>query len=166
LRIFKNHFRLSQSLAGLCLLVCGLIIFNFFGNSARGYIDTTSLFYWWGFQWFNPQSQTEHGPIILALSLWLLYRNLKATSPTQNSPSPWLGLFIIIGSLLLHILGYLVQQSRISIVGFLIFLIGSSYLLGGSRWGKASIFPCTLMLFALPLEFLTNAIEMRDGCTR
>ncbi len=149
---------MSQSLAGLCLLVCGLIIFNFFGNSARGYIDTTSLFYWWGFQWFNPQSQTEHGPIILALSLWIFFRNLKAPSPAQNSPSPWLGLFIIIGSLLLHILGYLVQQSRISIVGFLIFLIGSSYLLGGSRWGKASIFPCTLMLFALPLEFLTNAI--------
>ncbi len=149
---------MSQSLAGLCLLVCGLIIFNFFGNSTRGYIDTTSLFYWWGFQWFNPQSQTEHGPIILALSLWIFSRNLKAPSPARNSPSPWLGLLIIISSLLIHLFGYLVQQSRISIVGFLIFLIGSSYLLGGSRWGKASIFPCTLMLFALPLEFLTNAI--------
>ena len=158
MKIFNSHIRLSQSLAGLCLLVCGLILFNFFGNSARGYIDTTSLFYWWGFQWFNPQSQTEHGPIILVLSLWLFTRNLKRPSLDHNSPSPWLGLFIIMSSLLLHIFGYLVQQSRISIVGFLVFLIGSSYFLGGSRWGKASIFPCTLMLFALPLEFLTNAI--------
>ncbi len=62
--------------AAICALA-GAWIFHFFGNATRGYIDTASLFHWWGYQWINPQSETEHGWLILGLSAWLLWRNLR-----------------------------------------------------------------------------------------
>ena len=63
--------------AAVCALI-GLAVFQFFGNAARGYIDSASLFYWWGYQWANPQSESEHGWLILGLSCWLFWRNLRA----------------------------------------------------------------------------------------
>ena len=60
----------------VCALV-GAVVWQFFGNANHGYIDTASLFYWWGFQWVNPGSETEHGWLILALSGWLLARNAR-----------------------------------------------------------------------------------------
>ena len=36
--------------------VAGCAVFQWFGSSARGYIVSDSLFYWWGYQWFNPAS--------------------------------------------------------------------------------------------------------------
>ena len=62
--------------AGACA-VAGVILFQFFGNATRGYIASSSLFYWWGFQWVNPGSETEHGWLILGLSAWLLWRNVR-----------------------------------------------------------------------------------------
>ena len=60
----------------VCALA-GFAVFQFFGNSARGYIDTRSLFWWWGYQWGNPASEAEHGWLILAVGAWLLWRNLR-----------------------------------------------------------------------------------------
>ena len=54
-------------------------MFQFFGNASFGYIKSASLFWWWGYQWVNPESETEHGLIILALSAWLVVRNLRTT---------------------------------------------------------------------------------------
>ena len=78
--------------AGLCALA-GLAVFQFFGNASRGYIDSASLFYWWGYQWTNPASELGHAWLILPISLWLLWRNLgiadrelrMAKLETQNS---------------------------------------------------------------------------------
>ncbi len=50
-------------------LVCalaGAAVFQFFGNASFGYIKSASLFWWWGYQWVNPDSEAEHGLLILA----------------------------------------------------------------------------------------------------
>ena len=60
----------------LACALAGATVFQFCGNASRGYIDTASLFYWWGSQWVNPLSETQHGWLIVALSLWLFWRNL------------------------------------------------------------------------------------------
>ena len=57
--------------------VAVLVLFQFFGNATHGYIDTSSLFYWWGYQWVNPASEGEHGWLILGLSGWLFWRSLQ-----------------------------------------------------------------------------------------
>ena len=167
-------------LTGVCALA-GFAVFQFSGNASRGYIDTASLFYWWGYQWANPASEAEHGWLILGLSGWLFWRNLRnvgcgvrsaecgePASRDQPSPGLWLtGLGPpsgMIGGLAVHLLGYALQQTRISIVGFLIFTWGVLALAGGRRWGRAAVFPLVFMIFAIPLDVLdTVGFHLRLG---
>ena len=65
--------------------VAGFVVFQWFGNATKGYIVSDSLFYWWGYQWFNDASETEHGILILGLSVWLFWRNLKGGVESRGS---------------------------------------------------------------------------------
>lgn len=142
--------------AGLCLVI-GFGLWQFWGNATRGYIDTASMFYWLGFQWINPPSETEHGWLILGLSLWLFWRNARQEPAAPNPAMPGRALAAMTTGLVLHVLGYAVQQTRISIVAALVFLWGVALLAGGRRWGRAAAFPLAFMIFALPLNVLDTA---------
>src|SRR5665213_486790 len=115
----------------------GIALFQFWGNATHGYIATNSLFYWWGFQWVNAESETQHAWLVLALSLFLLWRNLgRDRTPVAGAP---LGAGAALGgALALHAVGYVAQQPRISILGLLLFVWGALALGGGRRWGRAS----------------------------
>ncbi len=117
--------------------LAGAALFQFFGNANRGYIDTASLFYWWGFQWANPGSETEHGWLILGLSAWLFWRNLGIfdsrfsnfdSRATQSRFARWQPAFPAVAAmaagLALHALGFVAQQARISILALLLFTWG------------------------------------------
>jgi exosortase len=60
----------------------------------------------------------------------------------------------MMGALGLHALGFAAQQSRISILAFLVFTWGAIRLAGGKRWGAAAIFPLGFMCFAIPVSML------------
>ena len=142
----------------LACALAGAAMFQFFGNATRGYIDTASLFYWWGFQWFNAPSEMEHGPIILVIGAWLLVRNLRARSEGRaaNGESLWPALVAMVAGLALHAVGFAGQQGRISIVALLIFAWGVLRLGGGRRWGAAAVFPLGFLVFAIPLNVLDS----------
>jgi EpsI family protein len=146
----------------LCALA-GFLVFQFFGNPSRGYIETHSLFYWWGYQWTDPRSECEHGWLILGLSIWLFWRNVRARSrehgvgsKEQGTEHQWtcLPVAAMLAGLAVHLLGYLMQQGRLSIVGLLLFAWGGLALAGGRRWGRAAAFPLAFMIFAIPLNVL------------
>ncbi len=72
----------------------------------------------------------------------------------------------LLGGLALHLLGYAMQQARLSIVGLLLFTWGVVALGGGRRWSAAAVFPLGFMLFALPLNVLdTVGFFLRVGVT-
>ena len=140
-------------------LLCGLAgfgIFSAYGNANHGYIDTSSLFVWWVRQWIEPASELQHAWILLVLSLWIFWRNLKA-SPPDNAGRPALATVCLCGALLLHGLAFQMQQARFSIFALLLFIYGLLGLAGGRRWARASVFPLSLMIFAIPLGFLDSA---------
>ncbi len=152
------------------MLLCGasgFMVFQFFGNSAHGYIGTHSLFYWWGYQWANPQSESEHGWLILAISAWLFWRNMRAGSGEQGAASQQQPTVTasrelgppgaMLGGLGLHLLGYVMQQGRVSIVGLLLFAWGVLAFAGGRWWGRAAAFPLAFLGFAIPLNVLDTA---------
>ncbi len=143
--------------------LAGFAVFQFWGNATRGYIDTASLFYWWGCQWVNPQSDCQHGWLILGIAAWLLVRNLRRENGARlpgrdggdgGAAAPCAAM---LGGLLLHLLGFAVQQTRISILALLVFTWGVMVLAGGRRWGRAAAFPLAFMVFAIPLDVLDTA---------
>jgi EpsI family protein len=143
--------------------VAGAAVFQFFGNANHGYIDTASLFYWWGYQWFqwgNPNAENQHAPLILALSAWLLWRNLRTTGEETPGARSSAGDAVAVGAmaagLVLHALGFAVQQARISVVALLVFAWGVLAWGGGRKWARAAAFPLAFLVFAIPLNILDS----------
>jgi exosortase len=142
----------------LCAL-SGAAIFQFLGNSTRGYVHSSSLFYWWGYQWINPLSETQHGLLIFAISVWLLLRNVNSRPGVPGDAASVLPCAIcaMVCGLLFHVIGYVAEQARMSIAGLLLFTWGVAAFAGGPRWAKAAAFPLAFMVFAVPLSALDSA---------
>ena len=188
-------FRTAPWAAAACA-AAGFGLFQWFGNSTRGYIHTESLFWWWGSHWLDPNAETQHGWLILGISLWLVWRNLKgaeggarnaerqsrvadagAGSSTAVSGGSGVQLSAfshqffgaaaaLFGGLAAHLLGYVMEQTRISIAGALLFTWGVLVLGGGRSWGRAAAFPVAFLLFALPLNVLDSVgFYLRLGVT-
>ncbi len=160
--------------AVLACALAGLAVFLWFGNATRGYIATRSLFWWWGAQW-TEAAEGEHGWLILGISAWLLWRNLKlgrgegpgSNDEGQTTRSTFdlrLSTSAMLGGLAVHLLGYLLQQTRISIVGCLLFAWGLAGFAGGRRWSRAAAFPLAFLGFAIPLNVLDSfGFQLRLG---
>jgi EpsI family protein len=150
----RGIFRLAVACA-----LAGLVLFQFLGSSTHGYIASSSLFYWWGFQWFNPGSETQHGTLIVAISAWLVWRNLGLSPGVGQERAPILraGTAALVAGLLLHTLGFVAEQARVSIIGLLCFTWGVIALAGGRRWALASVFPVAFLVFAIPINALDSA---------
>ncbi len=93
-----------------------------------------------------------HGPIVLAIACWLLYRKWAAMheAAAGQAPSAW-GWPIFVVGLLLYIVGRS-QGILLFEVGSLIWILAALILLQhGSRALKAQWFPLFFMLFMIPL---------------
>jgi exosortase len=106
--------------------------------------------------WNAPAMDASHGNLIapvVALLLWVKRKELVA-----SLAGPWWPALILLGvALLVHVLGFLAQQPRVSIVALFLGL----YALVGLTWGwramKASFFPLFLFAFCMPLgTFVEN----------
>ena len=138
------------------LLVGWVLLFELLGNSTFGYVQTHSLFQWMFFSYEN-SADDEHGYFIPFLVLGLLWWKRKEFAGLKVQP--WLPGLVLVGlALAVHVVGYLGQQARISIVAFYF----GVYALVGLVWGrsalKAAFFPMCLFAFALPLGTLAEAI--------
>lgn len=158
--------------AALGCAVAGLVLFQFFGNATRGYIHTASMFGWWVGQWLDPAAEMEHGWLVLGIAVWLAWRNLDASARRKVDASDvsdgsgrdpcaadrlWPATMALFAGLALHALGFVAQQTRLSIAAFLLYTWGVLRLAGGRRWGDATLFPLGFMLLAIPLNVLDSA---------
>lgn len=156
----KGAWKENPRVAALACALAGAALWQFFGNATRGYIDTGSLFWWWGVQWFETNSETEHGVLVLALSGWLFWRNVREGSSAGFQPAVEGGRLeagataAMVAGLALHALGFAAQQTRVSILALLVFTWGVLRLAGGRRWGRAAVFPLGFLVFAIPLGAL------------
>lgn len=153
----SSQFASLRKMAPALVCACaGGLLFQFFGNATQGYLHTRSLFQWWGIQWFDPAAETQHGLLIAVVAIWLFWRNLNQSpvpaSPAQ--PAERSAAFALFSGLALHLAGFALQQTRVSIAGFLVFLWGVLALAGGRRWASAATFPLWYMLLAVPVSFV------------
>jgi exosortase len=143
------------------LLIAWLLLFQFLGNATFGYIDTSSLLFWMKKAYFNSMNEAEDGhgllipPLVLAL-LWWKRRQLLSL-PNRLW---WPAIFLLLGALALHVIGYLIQQPRVSIIA----LYAGIYALAGLAWGpawlRASFFPFFLFIFCVPVTSIGEPVTV------
>ena len=158
--------RLPNKLPFLVLLGAWFILFQFLGNSTLGYVRTSSLF---GYMYdaFSAGGHTslleaEEGyavliPAVVAYLFWVKRQQLLAL----DLRGWWPGLLILTLGTFLHLLGYSVQQPRISVMGFFTGVYGLMGMTWGLAWLRASFFPFFLFGFCIPIGSLANPITFR-----
>ena len=139
------------------LLLSWVALFHFLGNSTFGYVDTGSIFQWMYTAYNAPESEDGHGNLIpfvvLALIWWKRDQLLKVNIV------PWKGGFgLVVLAIVLHLLGFVAQQPRISIVALFTGLYGIMGLCWGYSWLRTIFFPFFLFAFCVPIGSL--AIEL------
>lgn len=133
----------------LILLTAWVVLFHWLGNSTLGYVNTPSLFGWWTWTLKNTPDE-EHAWLIPFVVLALLWsRRDEFLSLTKRAWLPALGVLLL--AMLLHTAGYMVQQTRLSVVAFFLGVFGIVGAMLGRQWMVAALFPFSLFIFCVPL---------------
>src|SRR2546429_121325 len=155
------------------LLAAWFALFHLLGNSTLGYVNTPSLFGWW--IWVNTRGLDNAGmweafktvmsadeahvwfvPFVVLGLLW--WKRPQLMQLPKQTWWPASGLFVF--ALLLHILGYMVQQTRISLAAFFVGAYALTGLVWGRAWLRATFFPIFLLVFCMPLGNSTQYITL------
>jgi len=108
------------------------------------------------------QEEQMHGPIVLSISCWLIYRNWQAMEAASagKRPSNW-GWSFTIFALLLYALGRSQDIPLFEIGSVIWLLIGITLLMRGTAALKAQWFALFFMLFMVPLPgAIVDAVTM------
>jgi exosortase len=139
------------------LLAAWLALFHFLGNSTFGYVDTPSLLGWMSNAYNTAGSEDSHGnliPLVVLVLFWWKRQDLLAL-PKRTW---WPGLGLVALALGLHIVGYTVQQPRVSIVAMFLGIYGLMGLVWGWAWLRGSFFPFALFAFCVPIGSLAESL--------
>ena len=100
-----------------------------------------------------------HGPIILALSVWLLYTKRHELAAAPVRPLPVFGWFLLVFALLLYALGRSQDIIMFAITSQILLLIACLLIFKGAHALRLAWFPLFFMLFMVPLpEALVAAV--------
>ena len=151
--------RLPDKTIFFVLLAAWLLLFHVLGNATLGYITTPSLLQWMhtAYTLKSPIADDGHAvliPIVVIALLWWKRKELLAL-PLRLW---WPGLLLMAAALVAHIVGYAVQQPRISIAALLVGVYALTGLVWGPAFLRASFFPFFLFGFMIPLGSLTEPI--------
>ena len=160
--LVKSWRQLPNKTFFFVLLAVWLSLFQFLGNATMGYIDTPSLFRW---MWLAYTSHLPDGtltddslglwvPVVVLALFWLKRAELTAL----RLRTWWPGLALVLAGLLIHLLGYVMQQPRISIAALFLGLYGLTGLAWGPEWLKRTYFPFFLFVFCVPLSTALESV--------
>jgi exosortase len=145
------------------LLGAWLALFQFIGNSTFGFLDTPSLLKW---IYLIGNAKSGEGEVddnqmiiapLIVIGLFWWKRKELLRQPMQTW---WPGLFLVGLGLLLHIVGYRVQQPRISILALFTGIYGLMGMAWGPKFLRASLFPFFLFIFCVPFGTLAEYITV------
>jgi exosortase len=146
----------------LVLLVCWLSLFHFFGNPTMGYVDTPSLYGWMLNSYFAHDVDGNLGddsiglwvPALVLGLFWWKHKELMS----QPLKLWWPGLLLVAFGMVLHGVGYFIQQPRLSIVALLTGIYGLMGMAWGREWMLRIFFPFFLLMFLVPFSTLIEPI--------
>ncbi len=108
---------------------------------------------------YQPSEMYDDGhgyfiPLVVLGILWWKRKELLAL-PLRTW---WPAVFVFFLGLVLHLLGYRVQQPRISIVGLFTGIYGLTGMAWGPQWLRRTFFPFILFVFCIPLGTFIQAV--------
>ncbi len=144
----------------LFLVLTGLwfLIFHLFGNSTFGYTDTNSLFGWLHYD-YSQEASDEHGYLVPFAVLGLIWYEKKRFLSVKKEQC-WPAITIVLVGILIHLIGYRIQQVRISLIGFFVGWYGITGMIWGRQWLRAVFFPYVLFIFCFPIGTLADRISV------
>jgi exosortase len=157
--VVRSWEQLPNKVLFFTLLGAWLLLFQFLGNATFGYVDTSSLFGWMlnAYKDDIDGSGDGHGKIIpfVVLGLFWWKRDKILAAPNRTW---WPGLLLLVVALALHIIGYLIQQPRVSIVALFTGIYALIGLAWGPAWLRVSFFPFFLFAFCVPISSISLVI--------
>ncbi len=147
----------------LGLLGAWVALFHFLGNSTLGYVNTPSLFGWWTWT-MSMTPDEEHAWLIPFAVVGLLWARREEVLKLDLK-AWWPALFVLLFAMLLHVGGYMIQQSRLSVAAFFLGIYALIGLMWGRKWMWAALFPFSLFVFCVPMgagatEIVTFPLRM------
>ncbi len=131
------------------------VLFHLLGNAVES-TRSQSAFVWMISRWSDKESfgaDYSHGFLIPFVSLAVLWFRRTDLKGAPKHICQW-GLAVIVMALVFHWLGAKMQQTRISLVSLIMLLWGIPLYFLGWRTAKLLIFPCSYLIFCVPLNFL------------
>ena len=151
------------------LLLAWIALFHYLGNAVFGYTNTPSLWIWLNTIYENAANAgPEQGntaddalgryiPFLIAVFLWL-----KRKEIIEAPKAPWgPALALLVLGLLLHAVGYLIQQTRLSVVGAIVGLYGLIGIVWGRELLRRIFFPFCILFFAIPVASVLPTSQLR-----
>jgi exosortase len=151
--------RLPDKVLFFTLLAAWVLLFQFWGNSILGYVHTTSLFAWLYENYTVGGENNDSGycqiiPFLVVGIFWWRRKELLALTLKPW----WPGLLLLLGALVLHVLGYFIQQPFLSIIALLMGIYALMGLAWGREWLRHSRYPFFLFVFSIPVAGHLNFI--------
>lgn len=107
--------------------------------------------FWGLFHGIWASDSQGHGPIVLGISMWLIWRKWPEIMQQPKVPAPLAGWSVLVCGLFLYLVGRS-QDILLFEVGALIWLIAACVLLlSGTRSVQLLVFPLFFMIFMIPL---------------
>lgn len=144
---------------GLVSVIVGMlyVLFHFQGNTTAIETYSRSAFLWMVYFWQYTEgfggADYSHGwliPVVSVVVVWMMRHEL-AEAPKAVSR---VGLALVALALFMHWMGAKGQQTRLSLAALILFIWGLPYYLYGWQVAKRLIFPCSYLIFCIPLNFL------------
>jgi exosortase len=110
-------------------------------------------------RWNDPVSYgTDYsiGWLIPLVSMWVIFRRRDELAAVPRRIC-WYGLAVIVLALAFHWLGARAQQTRVSLVSFVMLLWGIPFFIYGRGVARLLAFPLAYLLFCIPYNFLDAA---------
>jgi exosortase len=146
--------RAAQMEIGFWAVVTGglFFLFHLHGNSQEIETCRRSLFLWLRSRWVGDYAYCQFLPFASLVAIWWKRKEIAA-APVKGTA--W-GIPVVVLALVLHWMGVLAQQPRLSMVGLIALLWGLPLLLYGYGVARYLIFPCSYLLLAIPLNFIDS----------
>lgn len=104
----------------------------------------------WMLSAWNTENDQEHGWTILPISLVLLALRWRELKAVEKAPSNW-GLLVVALGILAYVAGVRCVEARYTIIALPLLFLGFALFLFGPKTARIALFPCTFLLFMIPI---------------